>query len=323
MSCAAIHFASGAAFFSGAAGLLAGLFFVTCGRRRWLPPIGRLLIMAGLFLIVASATPLPVWAWGVWGVSFVVWVTLRLLTEAGTLRVLAPNNMERPAQSDGRHTECACYITSPQSKRLTAGALAAVAGCTLVAIAWESSCQLPPRMAAGHWNGLVVIGDSLSAADFTEGGDPWPTLLARDRQIDVVNLAFSGAKAGSAEKHVSPEQVSGALVLLEIGGNDLFGGTEPAEFEQNLERLLQKVCRSDNAVVMLELPLPPLYNRFGEIQRRLARSHKVVLIPKRYFASVLAGSNATLDGLHLSQTGHQKMTEMISTFVLPSLNPDS
>jgi acyl-CoA thioesterase-1 len=280
MSTVAIHFASGAAFFSGTASLLAGLMLVTFGRRKLLPATGRLLLFAGLILVAGSATPLTVWAWTVWGASFVVWATL---------------------------------------KRVEAGALLAVIGCTLAAVVWELSYQASPRLSPGRRDRLVVIGDSLSAADFTEGGDPWPALLAREHKIRVVNLAFSGATAASAEKQVKSEDVAGALVLVEIGGNDLLGSTSAAEFELSLDRLLTRVSRADNAVIMLELPLPPLYNRFGEIQRRLARRHDVVLIPKRYFANVLAGSNATLDGLHLSRVGHQKMSTMISAVIFPSL----
>jgi acyl-CoA thioesterase-1 len=319
MSSVALHFASGAAFFSGSACFLAGLLVVTLAQRKWLPPMGRFLILAGLFLVAASATPLPLWAWCVWGASFVGWATSRYIKVAGTLRVPSSVATEPSIQTDGRHTECACYFTLLQSKRLTAAALVTVVGCTVATVVWEISFQLPPHLPAGHWNRLVVIGDSLSAADFTEGGDPWPTLIAHHHKFDVVNLAFSGAKAGSAEKQVSSDQVNDALVVLEIGGNDLLGATTPADFERDLERLLQKVCRSDNAVVMLELPLPPLYNRFGEIQRRLARRHHVVLIPKRYFAGVLAGADSTVDGLHLSRVGHRKMAEMIFGVVSPSL----
>ena len=67
---------------------------------------------------------------------------------------------------------------------------------------------------------------------------------------------------------------------------------------------------------MLELPLPPLYNRFGAVQRRLARRFGVVLVPKRYFANVLAGDESTLDGLHLSHIGHAKMSRMIWSTVM-------
>lgn len=213
-----------------------------------------------------------------------------------------------------------CYSPRKGCGTRSVPATLPVVAFTLAAVGWELSWQFPPGGAKEMFRQagkpdlrtrLVVIGDSLSAEDFTDGGDPWPTLLAREHAIEVVNLAFSGAKAGSAAKRVTAEDVAGAVVLLEIGGNDLLGGTTPEGFERDLDSLLTKVCSGPRMVVMLELPLPPLYNRFGEIQRRLARRHNVVLIPKRYFASVLIGEEATLDGLHLSRSGHRKMAAMV------------
>ena len=104
------------------------------------------------------------------------------------------------------------------------------------------------------------------------------------------------------------------------GGNDLLGAVSAADFEQGLERLLSLTCRRDNSVVMLELPLPPLYNGYGEIQRRLARKHQVLLVPKRYFASVLVSDGDRVDGVHLSAAGHKKMSEMIWRIVAPALS---
>ena len=280
MLCVAVYFASGASFFSGAACLLGGLLTLSYGRRKFARPTGRFLLLLGIFQIIMSATPLPAWAYAIWGLSFLLWIVA---------------NIRRNAERLGWPTT----------------ALAACVGCTIGVAAWELRYQLSPPALNGHWTRVVVIGDSLSAADFTEGGDPWPTLLARDHDIVVDNLAFSGAQAGSAEKKISAEQVADALVLLEIGGNDLLGATAAADFDRHLDRLLKKVCRPDNAVVMLELPLPPLYNRYGEIQRRLAKAYHVHLIPKRYFAGVIAGDQATLDGLHLSSKGHEKMSKMI------------
>jgi acyl-CoA thioesterase-1 len=287
MSSVALHFASGAAFFTGSALLFAGLVAVTYARRKILPAIGRMFLLGGLFCVIMSATPLPVWAWCVWGTSFVAWAASTASTKI--------------------------------SQNWRTAALAAAAGCTLASAVWELTFHLPPRAVTGRWDRLVVTGDSLSAADFTEGGEPWPTLLARDAGVTVVNLAFSGANAASAEKRVSADDVAGAVVLMEIGGNDILGATSSSDFEMSLERLLQKVCRKDNAVVMLELPLPPLYNRFGEIQRRLARRYDVILIPKRCFAGVLVGSQSTIDSLHLSPAGHHRMSTLVAALVHRSL----
>src|SRR5262245_55128300 len=74
MSALVLHFASGAAFFSGSGCLLVGLLAVTFARRKLLRASGRLLILLSLFLIGASATPLPIWAWILWAASLAFWL---------------------------------------------------------------------------------------------------------------------------------------------------------------------------------------------------------------------------------------------------------
>ena len=55
---------------------------------------------------------------------------------------------------------------------------------------------------------------------------------------------------------------------------------------------------------MVELPLPPFYNRYGMVQRALAKKYSVTLIPKRFMADVMSTPGATVDGLHFSNVGH-------------------
>src|SRR5437764_1030097 len=80
---------------------------------------------------------------------------------------------------------------------------------------------------------------------------------------------------------------SGSLVLAEIGGNDILGDTGPEAFGRGLDALLGRLRAGGRTVVMLELPLPPSYNRYGEAQRRLARRHGAFLVPKRVLLGVM------------------------------------
>ena len=68
--------------------------------------------------------------------------------------------------------------------------------------------------------------------------------------------------------------------------------------------MMALVCGPHRRVAMIELPLPPFYNRYGMVQRALAREHGVKLIPKRFLAGVMGTPGATVDGLHFSNTGH-------------------
>ena len=75
----------------------------------------------------------------------------------------------------------------------------------------------------------------------------------------------------------------------------------------HLDALLGRLRGEGHLVVMFELPLPPFHAGFGAAQRRAARRHGVVLIPKRVLAGVLLTRGATFDTIHLSSTGHRLM----------------
>ena len=110
-------------------------------------------------------------------------------------------------------------------------------------------------------------------------------------------------------------------MLVANGGNDLLGPTTAAEFDIKLKALLEQVCRPGRTVLMFELPLPPLCNDYGLIQRRLAAEYAVVMIPKRVLVGVLTTADATVDGIHLTQAGHQLMAEVVGNLVRPRGTP--
>lgn len=287
MSWVALHFASGGAFFSGMALFLAGVFLVERCTGGGLRAAGRIAVFLGAAGIALSATPLPTLAYLGWGVCGLGWT------------VCAAKTGEEWARS----------------RRWFRGALVA---CTVMAGLSEFWNQRAPTLAAGDRTELVVLGDSISAGEFVAGERAWPALIAEDHGVRVTNLAHNGATTVSILPRAGEAPRSGSLIVLEIGGNDLLDGTTAGEFEEQLDRLLTALGSIHGDVVMLELPLPPFYNRFGQIQRRLARRHGVALIPKRYFAGVFRGEEMTLDGLHLSPEGHERMAAMVWRIVGPA-----
>jgi acyl-CoA thioesterase I len=110
------------------------------------------------------------------------------------------------------------------------------------------------------------------------------------------------------------------LVLIEMGGNDLLMGVSSEDYGKTLDALLSKVATPNRIVVMFELPLLPNKIAYGQIQRRLSAKYRVSLIPKRYFASVIGDASATTDGLHLSDSGAQRMASLVAQ-ALSSLLP--
>ena len=183
---------------------------------------------------------------------------------------------------------------------LAAGIL--VVAAVAVEIPWHRDPRLSSRPAS-----VVVIGDSLSSGGFGESR-PWPARLQDHAALPVRNLALPGETTGSALTYQMNEierSAPGSLLLLQIGGNDLLGETEVDEFERALDRLLEgSKARGFSNVLLFELPLPPGAWRWGAAQRRLARKHRIGVIPKHSLARVLANPSMVDDGLHLRDAGH-------------------
>ena len=190
---------------------------------------------------------------------------------------------------------------------------------TCFTAAMAISFQLRPTLPRAAFGRLYVIGDSVSAGIGVRGGETWPGLLGAENHVQVIELSRAGSTIADATRHLRSEPMSDGLVLLEIGGNDIIGHAGPDQFGKDLDALARQVYGPGRQVVMLELPLLPFDNAYGVQQRRVASRHRILLIPRKYFAEVLAAPGATLDGVHLSATGQRRMAQMVWKMVGPSL----
>jgi acyl-CoA thioesterase-1 len=279
-------FGSGAAFFAGAGLVLAGVALAAFGRRPWMQRRASSAALFGLVFIALSATPLPYWFYAV--------------AAAGTLGWLVAEGSKRE-----------------WLRRRRVLFRAAAAALWLAGVALELPYHFLPAVPAAADPRLYLIGDSVSAGLGEAGVETWPRRLARSRAIVVTDFSQAAATTASALRQADRLPAEGGTVLVEIGGNDLLGSTSAAQFEHDLERLLARVCVPGRVVVMFELPLPPLHNEYGRAQRRLAAAYGVLLIPKRVLLAVLTADGATLDSIHLTPAGHERMAEAVGSLLRP------
>jgi acyl-CoA thioesterase-1 len=279
-------FGSGLVFFLGVGFVVAGLATFSCCRRQHWRVLASLCAVLGLLLVGLSATPLPYWLYAIVGTVTLVWLVAERRMQGGLF----------------------------ERRKLLRGLLVVV---WTVAVALELPNHWTTTVAASGRPTLYIIGDSVTAG---MGGEKetWPRLLADHHSVEVVDLAKVGATAASALRQAEGLPSEGGLILLEIGGNDLLGSTSAADYERDLDNLLERVCIPGRAVLMFELPLSPFCNEYGRAQRQLASRYGVVLIPRRVFASVLTGEGATLDSVHLDRRGHERMAEVVWSVIEPA-----
>lgn len=269
------HIASGQAFFSG---LILVLTAATLGttQRPWARRVALVAFVAGVLAIAVSSTPQPFWIYALAAATALVWLG-------------------------------ACFRQS--ARRLPRYVLAIA--CIALALL-ELPYHLRPTVSPAGSRSFTILADSLTAGmGASDTAERWPELLAREHAVVVQDLSHVGETAASATKRAARQPIASELVLIEIGGNDVLGATAAEQFEQDLAALLTSVASGNRQVIMFELPLPPFYHRFGQIQRRLAYEHGVALIPKRALLSILAPRVNTVDTIHLTPAGHREMAALV------------
>jgi len=268
------HVLSGQAFFSGV-----GLVLVAAAASTRSRPIFRRLafwaFVLGAVAIVLSTTAIPYWCYALAVAATLAWIASRYM---------------------------------PAWRRWTR---IAVAAAWLAAAFVELPHHFMPSLAPAPSRSITVIGDSVSAGVGSDKSETWPKILAREHALKVEDISQMGETAASALKHVKGQVVRSAVVIVEIGGNDLLGSTTSSQFARDLDALLADLAGDDRQILMFELPLPPLRHEYGRIQRAAAKKYGVGLVPKRVFLSVITGSGSTLDGIHLSQSGHERMADCV------------
>ena len=274
-----LYFVDGATFFVGLALVLVAEMLIFRFQKPVVRPVLTVLALVGGIIVAISATPLPIWMYSLWGISALAGLVLG-------------NRLSSSARS------CRMAYTA---------LLATTVGLFLA----ELPCQRKPHLVVKSDATVYVLGDSISAGLGTNERC-WPMVLKETTSLRVVNLAQPGATVKSAIIQARGIPKSNAVVIVEIGGNDMLGDTDAICFRAQLELLVSSLLSNNHQVLMLELPLFPFQNAFGMAQRSIAAKHNVAMLPKRYFARALGTRNGTLDGLHLSQEGHNAMAEIIA-----------
>lgn len=243
---------------------------------KWRSVLGGVLVWAGLVLALVSAVPLHPAAYALLLILGAAW-------QGGRTRNHKAN------------------------QRTAALLVVAVA----VVFGWVFTHRGASRLTLPRDRAVLIIGDSLSAGLGTSKEGAWPRLLSAKLKLEVSNLARAGATLGDGASQARAIPEGPAIVFVELGGNDLLAGAEPARFGADLRSLLATLVRPERRILMFELPLLPFQNVFGRIQREVCTQYGVGLLSRSLLAGAVALPGHAGDGLHLSPQGHSWLAERV------------
>lgn len=179
---------------------------------------------------------------------------------------------------------------------------------------------------------VLFVGDSLTAGYGLSADDAFPALIQQridDAGLDyrIVNAGVSGdTSAGGARRIDWLLKMPIAVLVLELGGNDMLRGQDPDSLHRNLARIIQKTraAHPDARFVLAGMRaapnLGPSYVKpFEAVFPELAREQGAVLIP--FLLDGVAG-DASLnqpDGIHPTAAGHRIVAGTVWDVLAPVL----
>lgn len=181
---------------------------------------------------------------------------------------------------------------------------------------------------------LIAFGDSLTQGyGLPEDQGLVPQLQAwlatRGQQVRVENAGVSGdTSAGGASRIGWTLAGGGDAIVVELGGNDLLRGIDPATTRANLDAILAACAAKGLPILLVGLPAPPNYGpdyqrAFDAIYPDLAAKYHALLVPD-FFAPLLNGEDRAAalraymqaDGIHPNAEGVQKIVAALGPRVL-------
>lgn len=210
------------------------------------------------------------------------------------------------------------------------GRFAAAVNSLLIAILWLSGMSLGANAQTAPTK-LAILGDSLAAGYGVSPAQAMPARLEAalknaGRNVTIVNHGVSGdTTAGGLERIDWMMADKPDIVIVELGGNDVLRGTDPATTERNLDGIITKLKAAGVTVWLAGMLAPRNYGseyaqQFDGIYKRLADKHDVALYP--FFLDGVAADPALNqpDGIHPNPKGVDVIVERILPFVTKNLD---
>jgi len=205
----------------------------------------------------------------------------------------------------------------------------------LVLVLGITACATTGDSASGSTSGketIVCLGDSITAGygatvvGKDDKSKSWPAFLQNKVNIPVINAGVSGDTTAQGLARVKRDVLSKnpRIVIIGLGGNDLFQRIPLVTTKNNLQKIIDMVNDGNRKIYLVDsFPDVNEYNeQYHIMYNTLASSNNIELIVDE-FDGVNGIRNYMSDELHPNAKGYEIMAENFFNVLKPYLEANN
>jgi lysophospholipase L1-like esterase len=161
---------------------------------------------------------------------------------------------------------------------------------------------------------IVCFGDSLTYGTGAPPGRDYPSQLSKMIARPVINAGVPGDTTAEALRRLERDvlDLSPAVVLVTLGGNDLKNGVAVETAHRNLKRIVTAIQSRGARVIIGGLNFPLSDRGYGRMYRRLAEETGAMLIP-HVLQDIMGRPGLMSDPIHPNGDGYARMAAAFET----------
>lgn len=167
---------------------------------------------------------------------------------------------------------------------------------------------------------VICFGDSLTEGVGAGNGEDYPSVLARQLGLPIVNAGRRGESSADALARLQQDVLARnpRLVIVLLGGNDFLRQLPIGETRKNLEEIVQRIQEGGAMVVMLGMRLGLFTDEYGPLYEEIAKKQGALYVPE-VLRGILSDPRLKSDTIHPNGAGYRLMAERIFNEVKPLL----
>jgi len=159
---------------------------------------------------------------------------------------------------------------------------------------------------------IVCFGDSITEGFGSDKNKTYPDFLQKLLGMKVINSGISSNTTRDALVRIERDvlQYNPKLVIVQFHANDFFQKIPKEETFNNLEQIVDKIQNSGAMVVLVEIKVGLMSDKYLKGFKRLAKEKKALLITN-IMKGILIKSKLKYDGFHPNSKGYKLIAERI------------